>query len=54
VIAIGFLFALAVPFLLVVLYALLPFLSETLLAVFSQASQVSGLLAILYALRMPA
>ncbi|WP_455448916.1 DUF7521 family protein [Natrinema thermotolerans] len=54
VIAIGFLFALAVPFLLVILYAILPFLSETLLAVCSQASQLSGLLAILYALRMPA
>ncbi|PGF16353.1 hypothetical protein CP556_09665 [Natrinema sp. CBA1119] len=53
VIAVGFLFALAVPFLLVVLYVALPFVSESLVAVLSQASQVSGLLAILYALRMP-
>ncbi|WP_226480796.1 DUF7521 family protein [Natrinema amylolyticum] len=54
VIAVGFLFALAVPFLLVVLYVLVPFLSETFVAVLSQLSQISGLLAILYALRMPA
>ncbi len=54
VIAVGFCFALAVPFLLVVLYILLPFLPEALVAVLGQASQVSGLLAILYALRMPA
>ncbi|WP_222916354.1 hypothetical protein [Natrinema sp. SYSU A 869] len=54
VIAVGFLFALAVPFLLVVLYVLVPFLSETVVAVLSQLSQISGLFAILYALRMPA
>ncbi|WP_126662191.1 DUF7521 family protein [Haloterrigena salifodinae] len=53
VIAVGFALALAVPFLLVVLYAALPFLPETAIAVLSQLSQLSGLVAILYALRMP-
>lgn len=54
VIAVGFALALAVPFLLVVLYVAVPFLSEALVAVLSQLSQLSGLIAILYALRMPA
>ena len=54
VIAVGFTLALAVPFLLVVLYVALPFLSEALVAVLTQLSQLSGLVAILYALRMPA
>ncbi|WP_339102295.1 hypothetical protein [Haloterrigena salinisoli] len=53
VIAVGFALALAVPFLLVVLYVAIPFLSETTVAVLSQLSQLSGLVAILYALRMP-
>lgn len=53
VIAVGFALALAVPFLLVVLYVAIPFLSETTIAVLSQLSQLSGLVAILYALRMP-
>ena len=53
VIAVGFALALAVPFLLVVLYVAIPFLSETAIAVLSQLSQLSGLVAILYALRMP-
>jgi hypothetical protein len=52
-IAVGFALALAVPFLLVVLYVALPFLSEALVSLLSQLSQVSGLIAILYALRTP-
>lgn len=53
-IAIGFVFALAVPFFLLLLYLAIPFLSETVTAVLTQVSQVSGLVAIVYALRMPA
>lgn len=53
-ISLGFVLVLAVPFLLLVLYVAIPFLSETLIAVLSQLSQISGLIAILYALRMPA
>ena len=53
VIAAGFTLALAVPFLLVVLYAAIPVLPETVVAVLGQLSQLAGLIAILYALRMP-
>nr|WP_254525437.1 hypothetical protein [Natrinema caseinilyticum] len=53
-IAVGFALALAVPFLLLLLYVTFPFVSETLAAVLGQCSQVAGLIAILYALRMPA
>ncbi|TMT87741.1 hypothetical protein E2L06_14540 [Haloterrigena sp. H1] len=52
-IAVGFALALAVPFLLLLLYVTLPFVSESLAAVLSQSSQLCGLVAILYALRMP-
>ena len=54
VIAVGFTLALAVPFLLLLLYLAVPVLPESVVAVCSQLSQLSGLLAILYALRMPA
>lgn len=53
VIAVGFTLALAVPFLLVVLFVAVPLLPEGVIAVLSQVSQLSGLVAILYALRMP-
>ena len=53
VLAVGFALALAVPFLLLLVYAAAP-VSETAVAVLSQCSQLSGLFAILYALRMPA
>ena len=52
-IAIGFVFVLAVPFLLLLLYLAIPFLTETVAAVLTQISQVTGLVAIVYALRMP-
>ncbi|WP_179264478.1 DUF7521 family protein [Natrinema halophilum] len=52
-IAVGFALALAVPFLLLLLYVALPFVSEPIAAVLGQCSQVTGLLTILYALRMP-
>lgn len=51
-IAIGFVLALAVPFALFVVYVVIPSLPETLVAVLTQSSQVAGLVAILYALRM--
>ena len=54
VLALGFTFALFVPFLLLLVFLAIPFVSETVIAALSQLSQVSGLLAILYALRMPA
>lgn len=53
-IALGFVLVLAVPFCLFVLYGVLSALPVTAVIVGSQLSQVSGLLAILYALRMPA
>ncbi len=53
-IAIGFVLVLAVPFCLFVLYGVLSVIPMTAVIVGSQLSQVSGLLAILYALRMPA
>lgn len=52
-ISIGFVLVLAVPFLLLVAYLAIPFLTETIVAVLTQLSQVSGLVAIVYALRMP-
>ncbi|MFD1563290.1 hypothetical protein ACFR99_07000 [Haloarchaeobius amylolyticus] len=52
-IAIGFALTLAVPFLLLLFYVVLPFVSESLAAVLSQTSQLCGLVVILYALRMP-
>lgn len=53
-IALGFVFVLAVPFCIFLLYGLLPGIPVTAVIVTSQLSQVSGLLAILYALWMPA
>lgn len=50
----GFVLALAVPFLLLVVYLLLPTVPQPVVAVATQTSQVAGLLAILYALWMPA
>lgn len=52
-IAIGFVLVLAIPFLVFVLYATVPFLSVTVTVVITQFSKVLGLLAVLYALRMP-
>ncbi|MFC4542769.1 hypothetical protein ACFO5R_12640 [Halosolutus amylolyticus] len=52
-ISIGFVLVLAVPFLLLVLFLAVPFLTETIVALLSQLSQLTGLVAILYALRMP-
>ena len=53
-ISIGFVLVLAVPFLLLLLYLAIPPLTETVTSLITQTSQVVGLLAILYALRMPA
>ena len=53
-IAVGFALALAVPFLLLLAYVALPFVSESVAAILGQCSQLAGLVAILYALRMPA
>lgn len=52
-ISIGFVLALAVPFVLLLLYLAVPFLSQSFIGVLTQTSQVVGLLSILYALRMP-
>lgn len=52
-IAIGFVLVLAFPFLVFLLYAAVPALSVTAVVVVTQVSQVAGLLAILYALRIP-
>jgi len=52
-ISIGFTLALAVPFVLLLAYLAVPFLSETLVSLATQTSQVLGVLAVLYALRMP-
>lgn len=53
-ISIGFVLSLAVPFLLLVVYLAIPALPESLVSLTTQTSQVVGLVAILYALRMPA
>lgn len=50
-ISIGFILVLAVPFVLLMAYHLIPFISETV-AVVIQTFQILGLMAILYALRM--
>lgn len=52
-ISVGFVLALGLPFVLLALYLVLP-LPETPVGLLTQTSQVVGLLAILYALRMPA
>lgn len=52
-IAIGFVLVLAVPFCIFLLYWVLPAIPITAVIVTSQLSQVSGLVAILYALWMP-
>ncbi|UWG51309.1 putative membrane protein [Halalkaliarchaeum sp. AArc-CO] len=52
-ISIGFVLVLAVPFVLLSAYLLIPFLTETVVGVVQQTSQILGLLAIVYALRMP-
>lgn len=52
-IALGFVLVLAVPFCIFLLYGMLPGIPVTAVIVTSQLSQVSGLLAILYALWMP-
>lgn len=52
--ALGFMLVLAVPFTLFVLYGVVPGISVTAVIIVSQVSQVSGLIAILYALWMPA
>jgi 4-amino-4-deoxy-L-arabinose transferase-like glycosyltransferase len=52
-IAAGFLLALAVPFLLLVGYLVVPGLPETAVSLATETSQVLGLVAILYALWMP-
>lgn len=53
-IALGFVLVLAVPFCVFLLYGILPGVPVTAVIVTSQVSQVSGLVAILYALWMPA
>ena len=53
-IAVGFVLALAVPFALLVAFLVLPFLGQSVATVLTGLSQVAGLLAIVYALRMPA
>lgn len=52
-ISIGFILVLAVPVVLLGAYLVIPFLTETVIGVVQQTSQVLGLLAIVYALRMP-
>ena len=52
-IALGFMLVLAVPFCIFLLYWVLPTIPITAIIVTSQLSQVSGLVAILYALWMP-
>lgn len=53
-IALGFVLVLAVPFCAFLVYGTLPGVPVSAVVVTSQVSQVSGLVAILYALRMPA
>lgn len=52
-IALGFILVLALPFCLFLLYGIFPAIPVTAVIVISQLSQVSGLVAILYALWMP-
>lgn len=52
-IALGFVLVLALPFCIFLLYSLLPGVPMTPVVIVTQLSQVLGLLAILYALRMP-
>lgn len=52
-ISVGFVLVLAVPFLLLLLHLVIPPLTETVTAVLTQLSQVSGLVAIVCALWMP-
>ncbi|WP_425606548.1 DUF7521 family protein [Halomontanus rarus] len=52
-IALGFTLVLALPFCIFLLYGILPGIPVTAVIVTSQLSQVSGLVAILYALWMP-
>lgn len=52
-IALGFVLVLAVPFCVFLLYGALPDIPVSAVVITSQLSQVSGLLAILYALWMP-
>ena len=53
-ISIGFVLALAVPFSLLLVFLAIPTAPELVITILSQTSQVLGLGAILYALRMPA
>lgn len=52
-IAVGFLLVLAVPFAVFLVYAALPTIPVTAVVIVTQLCQVSGLVAILYALWMP-
>ncbi len=52
-IALGFVLVLAVPFCIFLLYGIFPGIPVAVVIIASQSSQVSGLLAILYALWMP-
>jgi hypothetical protein len=52
-IAIGFALVLAVPFVLLVAFLVIPGLTETGVSLVSQTSQVLGVAAILYAIRLP-
>jgi len=52
-ISIGFVLVLAVPFVLLVALVLIPFVPVAAVGIVQQTSQVLGLLAIVYALRMP-
>lgn len=49
----GFVLAFAVPFSVLVVYTIVPFVPVGVAVVASQSSQVLGLLTILYAIRMP-
>lgn len=54
VLSIGFVLALGVPFVLLLAFLAIPFLGQAVTTVLTGLSQVVGLFAILYALRMPA
>lgn len=53
-ISLGFVLALAVPFVLLLVFLALPLPGQAVITVLTGLSQLLGLLAILYALRMPA
>lgn len=52
-VSVGFVLVLAIPYLIFLLFGTFPMIPATLVIVVTQISQVTGLLAILYALWMP-